>query len=277
MSLADVLRARKAQATTAFVPYLTAGDPCLETTADLVRALAEAGAAAIEVGVPFSDPVADGPVIQRAAARAVAGGVTLSRVLEMVAGLRREGVDLPLILFTYYNPLHHMGLGAFATRCRAAGVSAVLCVDLPPEEADEYRAALDTAGVETVFLAAPTTNDERLVLIGDASTSTVYYVSRTGVTGERADLSASLGAEVARLRSRLPNRALLVGFGISTPAQARAVGAVADAVVVGSAIVRLVEEAPDGSEAVRRAADFARSIVLALEGSGVEQKGGESC
>jgi tryptophan synthase alpha chain len=271
MSLADVLHRCKARGATAFVPYLTAGDPSLDASADLVRVLAEAGALAVEVGVPFSDPVADGPVIQRAATRAVARGVTLSGVLDTVAGLRRDGVDVPLILFTYYNPVHHLGARAFADRCREAGVTAVLCVDLPPEEADEHRRALSAAGVETVFLAAPTTAADRLVLIGRASTSVVYYVSRTGVTGERVDLSTTLAAELDRVRCAVPDRALLVGFGISTPGQGRQVAPLADAVVVGSALVRLIEEAPDPAAAVARAADFARSFVSALEGTGVPE------
>lgn len=277
MSLADVLSGYKTRGTTAFVPYLVAGDPSLDTTAALVTAMAEAGAAAIELGVPFSDPVADGPVIQRAASRAVARGVTLTGVLDLSAQLRRDGLLLPFILFTYYNPVHHLGVEAFATRCREAGITAVLCVDLPPEEAADYRAALDAAGVETVFLAAPTTADDRMALIGRSSTSTVYYVSRVGVTGERAELSGSLAVEVARLRAQMPDRALLVGFGISTPSQAQAVAPLADAVVVGSAIVRVVEEATSSDEAVRGAAEFARTLVSALEGTGAASKGADLC
>jgi len=277
MSLADVLRAVKAGGATALVPYLTAGDPSLDATAALVRALAGAGAAAVELGVPFSDPVADGPVIQRAAARAVARGVTLDGVLDLAGRLRQEGVHVPLILFTYYNPVFQMGAATFASRCRAAGVTAVLCVDLPPEEAADHKAALDAAGVETVFLAAPTTADDRLALIGQASTSTVYYVSRTGVTGERADLSATLAVEVARVRARMPDRALLVGFGISSPDQARTVAPLADAVVVGSAFVRAVEDAPDAADAVRRVTELAGTLIAALEHTTTPSQGVDPC
>ncbi len=224
----------------AFIPFVMAGDPDLATTERLIDALAEGGADLIELGVPFSDPIADGPVNQRAAARALAAGTTLSRVLELVARCRdRAGV--PLVLFSYFNPIHARGVARFAEQAAASGVDGVLCVDLPPEEAaEEYGPALAAAGVDAVYLLAPTSDRGRIEAVGAAASGFVYYVSRTGVTGQRDELPAELvrGVAAVRKRLRLP---VAVGFGISTPAQVAAVGAIADGVVVGSALVAEVE------------------------------------
>lgn len=224
----------------AFIPFLMAGDPDLETSERLVAALADGGADLIELGVPFSDPIADGPVNQRAATRALAAGTSLSRVLELVARCR-DRVGVPVVLFSYFNPIHACGVARFAERAAASGVDGVLCVDLPPEEAaGEYGPALAEAGVDAVYLLAPTSDRERIEAVDRAATGFVYYVSRTGVTGERAELAPELvrGVKRARRRLRLP---LAVGFGISTPEQVAAVGAIADGVVVGSALVAEVE------------------------------------
>lgn len=228
----------------AFIPYLTAGDPDPETSAELVRVLARAGADVIELGVPFSDPIADGPVNQKAAIRALAAGTTLSRVFSLVAGLRSE-IDVPIVLFTYFNPLFARGLRDFAEQADASGVDGVLCVDLPPAEArEEYVPALRSRNLDTVFLLAPTSDRARVREVQAVSTGFIYYVSRTGVTGDRAELAPDLLREAKKLRRRV-DLPLAVGFGISTADQARAVGKVADGVVVGSALVRMVEENED--------------------------------
>jgi tryptophan synthase alpha chain len=237
----------------AFVPFLMAGDPDLATTVALVDAVARAGADVIELGVPFSDPIADGPVNQAAAQRALAKGATLERIVATVAATRAL-THVPIVLFTYFNPLFRAGLPAFAERAAASGVDGVLCVDLPPEEADgEYLAALRGAGIDAIFLLAPTSTRERIRAVAKAGSGFVYYVSRTGVTGERDALPKTLAAEVKAVRKRL-ELPVAVGFGISTPAQAAAVGRVADGVVVGSALVRLVGEGGDVVDAVSRKA-----------------------
>lgn len=251
----------------AFVPFLMAGDPDLATSARLIESLAAGGADVIEVGVPFSDPVADGPVNQRAAQRALAAGARLPAVLEMVARCR-ERVAVPIVLFTYLNPVHCRGVGRFAEQAAASGVDGVLCVDLPPEEAEEeWVPALHGVGVDTIFLVAPTSTRERVRRAEAASSGFVYYVSRTGVTGVSSDgrrLPDDLVKEVKRVRKRL-DLPLVVGFGIAEPEQAAALGHVADGVVVGSALVRLVEEhagerdlVPAVEERVRQFADALR-------------------
>ncbi len=230
-----------AEGRAAFIPFLMAGDPDLETTAALLDALAAGGADLIELGVPFSDPIADGPVNQRAAARALAGGTKLSAILQVVAR-HRDQLGVPIVLFTYFNPLMARGVERFAEQAAASGVDGVLCVDLPPEEAEsELAPALRRQGVDTVFLLAPTSTRERVHRVAAASSGFVYYVSRTGVTGERTALPAELTREIKRLRRRL-DLPLAVGFGISSAAQVAEVGELANGVVVGSALVRLVEE-----------------------------------
>ena len=260
--LGSAIGGRRRRGRAAFVPFLTAGDPSPAWTARCVAALEQAGADVIELGVPFSDPIADGPVIQRASQRALAAGVTLSRTLALVARLRRDGVHIPIVLFTYFNPLLRMGLARFAGAARKAGVQGVLVVDLPLEEAAEFRSTLGASGLETVFLASPTTDPARLARIGAASTGFVYYVSRLGVTGARASVSGTLSLEVARVR-KAARKPVAVGFGVSTPAQARAVGRVGDAVVVGSALVGLIEgRAPEA--ALRAVVNLAASMMKAM-------------
>lgn len=225
----------------AFIPFLMAGDPDLDTTAELMDALVAGGADLIELGVPFSDPIADGPVNQRAAGRALAAGTNLARILEMIAA-RRDDLGVPIVLFSYFNPLRAPGLALFAEQAAASGVDGVLCVDLPPEEAAaDYLPTLRAQGLDTVFLLAPTSTTERMRRIAQASSGFVYYVSRTGVTGERQLLTKTLPKEVKRVRRKV-KLPLAVGFGLSTPDQVEAVGRFADGVVVGSALVRLVEE-----------------------------------
>ncbi|MGA2327717.1 MAG: tryptophan synthase subunit alpha [Bryobacteraceae bacterium] len=223
-----------------FVGYLTAGDPSLERTAGLVAALERGGVDVVELGVPFSDPIADGPVIQRASERALRGGASLRRVLEVAAEIRRSS-EVPLLLFTYMNPVLRYGLEALARDAAAVGIDGVLLTDLSVEEAGAHVEAMRRHGLDTVFLAAPTSTERRLRLIAKYSTGFVYLVSRTGVTGERDSLSESVAPLVEAVR-RVTDLPLAVGFGISRPEHVAAVGSLADAVVVGSAFVRLIEQ-----------------------------------
>ena len=225
----------------AFIPFIMAGDPRLEAMPDLMRALQAGGADLIELGVPFSDPIADGPINQRAATRALAAGTTLSSILRLVAEMRGE-IEAPLVLFTYFNLIHRRGVERFAEQAAASGVDGVLCVDLPPDEAEEVTAPILIAhGIAPIFLIAPTSSDERVKSVVRASRGFVYYASRSAVTGEKASLPPELLGDLRRLRRRV-KLPIAVGFGISTPEQAAAVGGVADGVVVGSTLVRLIEE-----------------------------------
>jgi tryptophan synthase alpha chain len=241
------LRERQAKG---LVVYFTAGDPSLEATGELLVALDRAGVDVIELGVPFSDPLADGPVIQRASERALKAGTTLRRILERFPHWR-ESVQAPVILFSYYNPVLQYGLERFARDSAQAGVDGALVVDLSPEEALPYVGVMRAQNLDTVFLASPTSTDVRLERAAKLSTGFLYLVSRTGVTGERVEVSAGVEplAKRARQHTLLP---LAVGFGISTPAQVRAVQAVADAAVVGSAVVHVIEDryALEGTRAI---------------------------
>lgn len=240
---------RRAERKLAFVAFLTAGDPSLDRTVEAAVELDRAGVDVLELGVPFSDPLADGPVIQRASERALARGVTLPKVLEAVRRIR-ERSELPLLLFSYYNPLLQHGLERLAREAKAAGVDGALVTDLPPEEAGEWLAAARKADLDTVFLASPTSPPERLRRVAEASRGFVYAISRTGVTGERQALSDDARPLVERLRA-LTDVPVALGFGLSTPEQVREAAAVADGVVVGSALVRFLEEHPEGDLGAR--------------------------
>jgi tryptophan synthase alpha chain len=222
------------------VAYVTCGDPDLATTREIVLAAIEAGADVIELGVPFSDPVADGPVIQRASERALKNGTSLTQVLTLAAAVRQQAQSTGLVVFSYLNPILHMGMPKFCKIARAAGVDGVLLTDLPVEEAGEYLPEMKANDLAPIFLAAPTSSDERLKRIAGTSRGFVYAVSRTGVTGVRQQLADDARKLVMRLRrtTKLP---IAVGFGISSPEQFAAIGEFADAVVVGSAIVETVE------------------------------------
>lgn len=223
------------------VAYITAGDPSLAATEKIVLAAAAAGADVIELGVPFSDPVADGPTIQRASDRALRGGATLAGVIELVAKIRVQS-DVPLVLFTYFNPILQMGLEKFAKAAASAGADGVLVTDLTPEEAAEYRATLHAHGLDTIFLAAPTSTDARLAKIAAASSGFLYLISRAGVTGAREALLPELPALVRRTR-KFTSLPIAVGFGISLPTHVTVLGGIADAAVVGSALMAEVEKA----------------------------------
>lgn len=245
------------------VAYLTAGDPSLAATEKFVLALAEAGADVIELGVPFSDPVADGPVIQRASERALRAGTTLAGVLSLVKSVRAK-TQVPLVLFSYYNPVLQMGLEKFADAAKSAGADGALLTDVTPEEATEYRAAMASRGLDTIFLAAPTSPDERLALISRATTGFLYLISRTGVTGAKDQLAEELPALARRVR-RFTDLPIAIGFGISQPGHVSLLGGLADAAVVGSALVEEIERA----ESVDAAAAALAARVKLLKGAAV--------
>jgi tryptophan synthase alpha chain len=254
------------------VAFVTAGDPTLDATEKIVLAAADGGADIIELGVPFSDPVADGPTIQRASERALRSGTTLAGVLGTVRRIR-ERSQVPLILFSYYNPILQMGLPKFAEAAAGAGADGVLATDLTPEEAAEYRTAMHARGLDTIFLAAPTSTDARLALIAGASTGFLYVISRTGVTGERDSLPEDLPALVRRARqfTKLP---IAVGFGISLPTHVTALGGIADAAVVGSALVAEVETSGTVEAAAAAVAARIRMLKQAAR-TGVRHRGSD--
>ena len=247
----------------AFAPFVTAGDPDLETTGELLLALAENGADLIEIGIPFSDPSADGPTIQRASERALKGGTTLRRTLALVAKLRPQ-LQIPLLLMGYANPFYALGVDGCAAACADAGVDGVICPDLPPEEGADLYGAFAKRGIDCVLLAAPTTTPERMRMLVHNTRGFLYYVSLTGVTTARSSLAAGIEASVAAIRP-LGDIPICVGFGISRPEHAAEVGRYADGVAVGSAIVDLIERAPSKAAAVDAVAKFAREMKGALK------------
>jgi tryptophan synthase alpha chain len=227
------------------VAYITAGDPTLEATHKFVLALADAGADVIELGIPFSDPLADGPTIQRASERALKGHTTLAQVIDLVREIRKSS-EVPIVLFSYYNPVLQMGLEKFASTAANAGADGVLITDLTPEESDDYRRILAAHHLDTIFLGAPTSTDARVAKIADVSSGFLYLISRTGVTGAKDALPDDLPALLRRARkvTQLP---IAVGFGISLPGHVSVLGGLADAAVVGSALVSEIENATSAS------------------------------
>jgi tryptophan synthase alpha chain len=252
----------RAKGERALVAYLMAGDPSLAETERLVIEAERRGADVVELGVPFSDPLADGPVIQRADVRALAAGTSLPRVLEMVASLRAR-VRLPLVLMTYYNPILAFGLEGFARAAAAAGADGLIVPDLPHEEAGPLRAETEAVGLDMIMLVAPTSTPARVKAIARLSRGFVYIVSLTGVTGARRELPPDLGAQIRTLRL-VTTKPVCVGFGVSTPEQVAAVGRVADGVIVGSAIVRAIEEHAGTSTLVDKVGDFIASLKAPL-------------
>lgn len=248
----------KAEGRKAFIPYITAGDPDLATTESLLLALARAGADVIELGVPFSDPMADGPVIQRASERALKNTVGVAEILPLVERFRQVS-DVPIVLFTYFNPLMQFARENAGQRLKAAGIDGVLITDLIPEEAESFIAEMRTAGVDTIFLVAPTSTDERIELIARQTRGFVYVVARTGVTGVRESMSLAVSELVGRVRQHtsLP---VAVGFGISTPEQVREVWGYADGAVVGSRLVQEIENNLDSPQLIERVAQLAREL-----------------
>jgi tryptophan synthase alpha chain len=232
------------------VAYLTAGDPTPEATAGLVAALERGGADLIEFGVPFSDPIADGPIIQAAGDRAIRAGMTMKRVLETAAEIRRTS-EIPILLFTYLNPVLRYGFARLAADAKAAGIDGCLLIDVSVEEAGEYVKVMRDAGLDTVFIASPTSTDHRLKLVAQYSSGFIYLVSRTGITGEQQSISDSALPLIERMRA-LTDLPLAMGFGISNADQVAAITSHADAAVVGSAIVRQIARDPAGLEAFMR-------------------------
>lgn len=245
------------------IVYLGAGDPDLDATRRLTVALAQAGADIVELGVPFSDPLADGLVNQLAAQRGLASGTTPPKVLETVAAIRRES-QVPIVLYIYFNLLHRVGVGRFIRDAAAAGVDGLLVLDLPPEEADEYGRLMAAAGLCPIYLVAPTTPEERIALIAPQARGFIYYVSREGVTGMQAKVSDTIGEMTAKIRrhSALP---VAVGFGISNADQARQVARHAEAIVVGSAIVNRIAEHGRAPDLVERVAGFVGELAEAVK------------
>jgi len=246
----------KASGRPGLVTYVTAGDPSLARTGDILRALDRAGAAVIEVGVPFSDPLADGPVIQRATERALASGTTLAGVLDLIAQVRAE-IGAGIVVFSYANPIMRLGAEVFADRARAAGVDGVLVLDLPLEEAGEFKDLLGSRGIDTILLLSPTTTDERLAKAASVASGFLYAISRLGVTGARDQIADGAEVMVRRIRavSDLP---VAVGFGISKPEHVREVGRWADAAVVGSALVNVIAEAGASDDLGTRVEEYVR-------------------
>jgi tryptophan synthase alpha chain len=243
----------------AFIPFITAGDPDLETTRALVVELARAGATLIELGVPFSDPMADGPVIQRASERALRQSVGVAEVLDVIREARRE-TDVPVVLFSYYNPLLQFGAERLCAEARRAGVDGMLVTDLAPEEAVEFAATLSQHELDLIFLVAPTSTDERLRRIAERASGFIYAVSRAGVTGVQSALSAEAERLVGRVRA-VTDLPVAVGFGISTREQVADVWRYADGAVVGSAIVAEIERQGDTPDAVAHIGRFARGLL----------------
>ncbi|MEP7367093.1 MAG: tryptophan synthase subunit alpha [Acidobacteriota bacterium] len=262
--IAELFAKKRAAKKSALIAYITAGDPTPERTPALVAALERGGADLIELGVPFSDPIADGPVVMKASERALRAGTTLVKVLDIARTVRKTS-QIPLLLFSYLNPLMRYGFAKLAADAKAAGIDGCLLTDLSVEEAGEFIEPMRANGLDTVFLAAPTSPPERLKAVAEHSSGFIYLVSRTGVTGEQAQLSASVGPLVKAIRAHtdLP---LAVGFGISKPEQAGETARLVEGVVVGSAIVRVVEKYGASPDLVAKLEEFARQLKAGMEG-----------
>lgn len=243
----------------AFIPYITAGDPDLDTTVRLMLELERSGADILELGVPFSDPMADGPVIQRASERALRNGVTVRDCLELVRQVRRDS-ELPIVLFSYFNPLLSFGADRLPEELSNAGVDGILVTDLVPEEAGEFVESMRTAGIDTVFLVAPTSTDERIKRVASVSSGFIYAVSRTGVTGIRQSLSHAAETLVRRVK-RFTDLPVAVGFGVSTPEHVSEVWCHADGAVVGSRLVAEIADAGAHSDVVKLVGSLAKQLV----------------
>ena len=261
--LEEAFRAAKRDKRAAFVPYVTAGDPNLERTVEIVRALVRGGADVLELGVPFSDPIADGPTNQRAAERALAAGTTLSGVLAAVKVLRQD-LEIPIVLFSYANPVARYGVERFADDAAEAGVDGILFTDVPAEEMSLFEEALANGGLDPIMLVTPTSDKQRMKATARFGSGFLYLVSRTGVTGVQQNLDTELEGNIrmARRASRLP---VAVGFGISTPEQVAQVAALADGVVVGSAIVSRIGALGDCDELTDQVESFAKTLAEACK------------
>jgi tryptophan synthase alpha chain len=249
----------------AFVAYITAGDPDLKTTKELVKSFDRSGVDIVELGVPFSDPLADGVVNQLAADRALQSGTTLPGILRLVRTLREEGVEIPIVLFTYFNPIHRFGLKKFVTEASSSGVDGILNLDLPPEEGDAFEDELIAHGIAPIYLVAPTTSGERLARIGSQALGFIYYVSREGVTGMQSKVAKGLNERIRQIR-RISSVPIVIGFGISTPEQVKEVAGYADGCVVGSAIVDRIGKLGKARDLVPRVSKYVASLTRPLRG-----------
>jgi len=246
----------------ALIAYLTAGDPNLEKTKEIILGLDSAGVDILEIGVPFSDPTADGPIIQAASRRALENGATLSGILDMIEAVR-ESSNIPIVLFGYYNPILNYGNERFAKRAKASGVDGILVVDLPPEESSELRKYTDRSGIDFISLIAPTSTDDRIRKISQNARGFLYYISITGITGTARPQVSDIKREMKRIRS-ITTLPVVVGFGISTREQAGELAPYADGIVIGSAFVRLIDENSDKNNLVNIISDYAKSIIEAI-------------
>ena len=253
----------QAQKGKALIIYLTAGDPSLETTKKLILVLEKAGADILEIGVPFSDPTADGPVIQEAAQRSLKTGTTLAGVMQLITELRKIS-QIPIVLFGYFNPIFAYGTEKFARDAARAGVDGVLVVDLPPEEAPELKKHTDAAGIDFISLIAPTTGMRRAKKIAATATGFLYYISITGVTGTAEPKLGGIKADLKKIR-KISSLPVAVGFGISQPEQARQIGRLADGIVVGSALVKLIAENGGRAELLKIVNDYAGQMKKAIK------------
>jgi tryptophan synthase alpha chain len=262
--IAHALKATASTPVRGFIPFITAGDPDLDASLELAATLGESCADILELGVPFSDPVADGPVIQRSSLRALHNGATLGKVIELVRRLRQRS-NVPVVLFSYFNPILQYGLERLAEEAWDVGVDGLLLTDLPPEESEAFLPAVRARGIDTIFLASPTTSPARMRIIAERSSGFIYLISRAGVTGTSDALRGGIQQQVQQLKEHndLP---VVVGFGISTPSQVRQVWEIADAAVVGSAIVRRLEESYQDKDWLEKTMAFANW----LKGQGAE-------
>lgn len=251
----------KGQGKKAFIPYIMAGDPSLEKTKATVSLLERCGADIIELGVPFTDPLADGPTIQKAAERGLLAGVTLRKVLELVKDLR-QATKIPIVLMTYYNPVFKYGEAGFVKDAVASGVDGVIIPDLPPDEAGELIKLSKEQGLSTIFLLAPTSTTDRIKKVAKASTGFIYYVSITGITGSKIMLDSSIKESINTIR-KTTDKPIAVGFGVSAPEEAKTVAGFADGVIVGSALVKKLNESPEGAE------DLIKNLREAINSSGL--------
>jgi len=256
----------KKEGRSALIPYITAGFPSLPTSQRLIRLLAEEGADIIEIGIPYSDPLADGLTIQRASMAALSQGVNTRQIIEMVRELRKE-IETPLVLMTYYNTIYRYGQAEFARDAASAGVDGVIAPDLPPEEAESWQKIAQENSLDPIFLLAPTSSEERIEKVALSSRGFIYCVSLTGVTGARETLPSHLSDFVSRVRAKT-EKPLAVGFGVSRPEQAREVARIADGVIIGSAIIDLIEKGKTEEEQIANVREFIREILKAIKSAG---------
>lgn len=261
----DTFAAAKAENRAAFIAYITAGDPTLESTGRLLHAFEKSGADIVELGVPYSDPVADGPVNQDAAMRALKNNVHIGSIFDMVRDVRKDS-EIPVIFFMYYNSLLQYGIQQFVKDAVEAGVDGALVLDLPPEESGEYKCLMDEAGLATVFLVSPITPEERLKKITNLATGFVYYVSQMGVTGERSEIAGHIAEKVAAIKA-MTDIPVAVGFGISKPEHVKDVAELSDGVIVGSAIVHRIAESCNETGFEDKVAAYVQTLTAPLKGA----------